>query len=521
MISFDQLELNSQLKETLKKLEFSTPTPIQAKVIPILLEGKRDCVGIASTGTGKTAAFALPLLHHLDVQKSYPQAIILCPTRELCLQIAREFERFATGLRGVKIAAIYGGSSMFKQISSLEQGAQIIVGTPGRVIDLIERRHLKLQNIHTMVLDEADEMLSMGFKEDIESILESAPKTHRTLLFTATFSRAIRQIADTMMQEPIHIEIEKKSIDLSSINYQYSLCAGEHKWVALRRYLDTSPDTHAIIFCRTRMETQSLSDKLVSYGYAAEPIHGDLSQDAREHAMRRFRTKITRLLVATDVAARGIDVQNLTHIFHYQIPEQSEVFVHRSGRTGRAGSSGISLTIACPSDMRLLHRIEKEQHIPFTLINIPSASEVKNTALQNLVERIKNQSEELVESAQSFHQAFNAVHKDHLIAYILNKEGIFKDSGSQPSEPEDINKSPRPMGSDRDSRGGGRGKFSRDRDYTPTRKYIPGGGSGGGYKKKNFFKDKDSAPGRFEAKRSSTGSKPFYKKTSSDKKYRD
>lgn len=459
MIPFKELGLRAEILATLEKIGFEVSTPIQGKVIPILLQDEQDCVGIASTGTGKTAAFALPILNNLDPAAKQPKALILCPTRELCMQISQEIERFASQLKGVKIATIYGGASTYKQILSLEKGAQIVVGTPGRVLDLVNRKHLKFSQIETVVLDEADEMLSMGFKEDLESILKAVPEIHRTLLFTATFSKAIKQIANTLMKDPIQVEVENKQKTTNNITYHYCSCFGEHKWLALRRYLDTLTEIHGIVFCKTRLDTQALADKLLAHGYAAEPIHGDLSQDAREHAMRRFRSKLTKLLIATDVAARGIDVKDLTHIFHYQLPEQPEVFVHRSGRTGRAGKSGITLAIVSPGEMRLLQRIEREQKIPFQLVKIPSHQEVLHTSLKLLIEKVVATGEAHRNASAPFQNLFHSVHKEDLITYILAKDGFVKNQDVQ--EPEDINREVKASSDKRD----GFSRPKRDRGF--------------------------------------------------------
>jgi ATP-dependent RNA helicase DeaD len=442
MTVFSELGLAPFLMDAIDEMGFVEPTPIQAQIIPLVLEGERDCIGVAATGTGKTAAFGLPLLQKLTPESILPQALILCPTRELCMQITRELQSFAKHRKGINIVAVYGGASAYGQIKDLERNPSIVVGTPGRVVDLINRKKLFLSEISTVVLDEADEMLSMGFKDDLEAILSEAPEERRTMLFTATLSADVKRVAQHAMKNPAMVEAKHlKETKPSTIHFQYCLCSAEHKWVALRRFLDTLPEAYGIIFCRTRIDTQSLADKLLAHGYNAEALHGDLNQEAREQVMHRFRRKHTRLLVATDVAARGIDVQNLSHVFHFAIPEQPEIFVHRSGRTGRAGKSGISIAIASTRDLFLIRRIQQEHHLTMDLVPIPTAQQVKAIGLQQLVERISAAAETPHASLKELPPAFSGLTKEALLSYILARE---QKIGSPETELDDINKSARP-----------------------------------------------------------------------------
>jgi ATP-dependent RNA helicase DeaD len=462
MAVFSELGLAPHLMDAITEMGFTEPTPIQAQMIPLVLEGKRDCIGVAATGTGKTAAFGLPLLQGLAPAKIFPQVLILCPTRELCLQICKQMQAYAKYHKNVFIVAIYGGANAYGQIKDLERNPSVVVGTPGRILDMINRKKLHLQEIATVVLDEADEMLSMGFKEDLDAILAEAPAERRTLLFAATLSAGVKRVAQNAMKNPVMVEAKHKETKSSTIHFQYCFCLSEHKWIALRRFLDTLPDAYGIIFCRTRLDTQSLADKLLALGYNAESLHGDLNQQAREQVMHRFRKKHIKLLIATDVAARGIDVQNLSHVFHYQIPEQPEVFVHRSGRTGRAGKNGISIAIASSRDLMLIRRIQQEHHITMDLVPIPTAQEVKVIALRQLVDRVQASAETPHANQKLLHDAFTKVSKEALLSYLLDREPKLTNMHeAADAEYDDINKNPRPThpreGSDvRDSRSGSR-----------------------------------------------------------------
>ena len=345
MQSFSDLGLSQPILEAIETMGFITPTPIQEKVIPSLLVNARDLIALAQTGTGKTAAFGLPILQNIDPNNHFTQALIISPTRELCMQIANDLAKFSKNLRSISVVAVYGGSSILKQIKDIKRSAQIIVATPGRLMDLMERKVIKLNNINTVVLDEADEMLNMGFREDMEAILAQTPEDKITGLFSATMSPDIRKIANTYLKNPAEITIGKKNAAQQNISHQYSVVQAKDKYTALKRIIDFHEDFYGIVFCTTKAETQELSDHLVRDGYSADCLHGDLAQAQRDKVMHRFRHKAIKALLATDVAARGIDVKNITHIIHYHLPDDIENYTHRSGRTARAGQKGISIAL--------------------------------------------------------------------------------------------------------------------------------------------------------------------------------
>ncbi len=376
MTTFAELGLKPELLAALEAIGFETPTPIQEQAIPKLLEAERDLIGLAQTGTGKTAAFGLPLLHHIEDDFFKVQALVLCPTRELCLQITSDLEKFSAKQKQVKTVAVYGGASIGTQISALNKGAQVVIGTPGRVLDLVNRRKLDLSHLETLVLDEADEMLNMGFKDDLDSILSTANEERRTWLFSATISKEIARIAHQYMHDPEEIATAAKNSSSSNITHQQCTVHAKDKYAAVRRILDAHPDIFGIIFCRTKVETQQIADKLIRDGYNSDALHGDLNQNQRDVVMRRYRDKSLQVLVATDVAARGLDVKEVTHVIHYQLPDDPEVYVHRSGRTGRAGKTGLSIALAHHRDGRKLRDIEKLINKQFERIELPTGKEV-------------------------------------------------------------------------------------------------------------------------------------------------
>ncbi|TSA57587.1 MAG: DEAD/DEAH box helicase, partial [Sediminibacterium sp.] len=337
MMTFEGLGIDARLIQATDELGYVNPTAIQEQAIPVLLSGTQDFIGLAQTGTGKTAAFGLPLLHIIDAAAKYPQALVVCPTRELCMQIVKEIELFKKYMTGISVVAVYGGASIGLQIRDLKRGVQIVVATPGRLIDLIERKAINLEQIKYVVLDEADEMLNMGFQDDIEFILKNTPKRESTWLFSATMPAEIRKVSKKYMKDPKEVTVGKVNTANKSIDHQYYVTTAQHRYETLKRIIDFNPGIYGIIFCRTKIETKEVADMLIQDNYSAEAIHGDLTQDQRDLVMGRFRKKHIHLLVATDVAARGIDVSDLTHIINYNLPEQIETYVHRSGRTGRAG----------------------------------------------------------------------------------------------------------------------------------------------------------------------------------------
>lgn len=376
MITFEALGLEEGLLQSITTLGFTQPTPIQEKAIPVLLQGTKDFVGLAQTGTGKTAAFGLPLLHLINKEDKTPQALIICPTRELCLQISNDLLSFRDKKHPVSVTAVYGGTSISDQIRSLKKGTHIVVATPGRLIDLIERKAINLEEIHYVVLDEADEMLNMGFKDDIEFILKNTPNRQSTWLFSATMPPAIRQVSKRYMDKPFEITIGKVNSGSSNIDHQYYSTQHVNRYETLKRIIDFNPGIYGIIFTRTKADAQGITEQLIREGYDIEALHGDLTQQQRDKVMSRFREKSIQLLIATDVAARGIDVAGITHVINYELPDDVEVYTHRSGRTGRAGKSGISVSIVTPKELYRLRQIEKLVNTKFHKMDIPSGKDV-------------------------------------------------------------------------------------------------------------------------------------------------
>ena len=390
MSTFLELGLKEPITRALLDLGYENPTIIQEKAIPQIISSKSDLKAFAQTGTGKTAAFSLPILQLVDENNTNTQAIILSPTRELAVQIGKNIQDFSKYIKNLKVVTVYGGASMEEQIRSLNKGAQIIVGTPGRTLDLINRRALKLGNIEWLVLDEADEMLNMGFKEDLDSILQVTPKTKQTLLFSATFPAEVEAISRNYMTKPVEITSGQKNQSSDNVSHEYYLVNESTRYLALKRIADLNPDIYGIIFCRTRRETQEVADKLIKDGYNADALHGDLSQAQRDSVMDKFHNKSVQLLVATDVAARGIDVNNLTHIINHKLPDQIENYNHRSGRTGRAGKKGISLVLVNNKEKSKLRPIEKIINKKFIETRVPSGKEICESQLMHLIDRVKN-----------------------------------------------------------------------------------------------------------------------------------
>lgn len=390
---FESYGLSKEILKAIKELEYITPTPIQAKTIPHLLNSDRDLVGLAQTGTGKTAAFGLPILNQIDYQNKITQSIILSPTRELCVQIAKDMQNYAKYLPEIRITAVYGGASIENQIKDLRKGSQVVVGTPGRVLDLINRKVLKINQISFLVLDEADEMLNMGFKEDIDAILETTPIEKQTLLFSATMPPEIMKIASLYMHDPLEISVGTKNSGAENVEHFYYQVNAKNRYLALKRIADINPDIYGIVFCRTRAETQEVADKLIQDGYNADALHGDLSQAQRDHVMHRFRSGNLQLLVATDVAARGLDVNDLSHIINYNLPDEREIYIHRTGRTGRAGKKGEAITIIHNRELHKIREIEKLLKKPINRRQVPDGKEVCTKQLMHIIDRIEHLSE--------------------------------------------------------------------------------------------------------------------------------
>jgi ATP-dependent RNA helicase DeaD len=376
MALFEELGLQENLLKAVGDLGFTQPTPIQEKAIPVLLSGTKDLIGLAQTGTGKTAAFGLPLLQLVEAGKKFPQALIICPTRELCMQIVSEMELFKKHLPAIHVVAVYGGTSITMQIRDIRRGVQIVVATPGRLIDLIERKAINLNEIKYVVLDEADEMLNMGFQEDIEFILQNTPQRDSTWLFSATMPPEIRQVSKRYMKEPVEITMGKKNTANKNVDHQFYVTQAQHRYETLKRLIDFNPGIYGLIFTRTKADAQEISEKLTREGYDIDALHGDLSQQQRNKVMDEFREKTLQLLIATDVAARGIDVSGITHVINYELPDDVEVYTHRSGRTGRAGKTGVCMSIVHAREIGRIRQIERMVQVPFHKVEIPAGKDV-------------------------------------------------------------------------------------------------------------------------------------------------
>ena len=388
-LSFADLGVAPELLKAIEEMGFESPMPIQQLVIPHLNEKEGDVVGLAQTGTGKTAAFGLPVLQRIDTSSKKPQALIIAPTRELCLQIAGDLADFSKYIDGLRILPVYGGSSIDSQIRSLRNGVQVIVATPGRLIDLIRRGEVKLDDVHTVILDEADEMLNMGFLEDIEQILSHVPEERKMLMFSATMPKEIEGIAKKFMHNPVEFVAGNKNEGAKNVKHIYYMVKAQDKYLALKRIVDNAPDIYGLIFCRTRRETQEIADKLIADGYNADCLHGDLSQVQRDLAMKKFRDHVTQLLVATDVAARGLDVDDLTHVINFGLPDDVAVYTHRSGRTGRAGKTGVSIAIIHSREKRRLLEIEKKIGKDFEYKKVPTPEHIIEKQIYHLADRIE------------------------------------------------------------------------------------------------------------------------------------
>jgi len=390
MMTFEELGLSQPVLKAIGELGFESPTPIQEKAIPAVLTGEEDMVALAQTGTGKTAAFGLPLTQLINFESRQVQAVVLCPTRELCMQITRDLQNFTKYLGGAHVVSIYGGASIEGQIREVRKGPQIIVGTPGRMVDMIDRGVVNLTTIQYVVLDEADEMLNMGFKEDLDMILSDTPATKSTWLFSATMPDEVLRISRSYMKDPVEITVGGKNTGNENIEHQYYVVHQRDKYLALKRIADYNPDIFAIVFCRTKIETQQIADALIKDGYNADALHGDLSQAQRDHVMKRYRSRSLQMLVATDVAARGIDVNDVTHVINYNLPDEIENYTHRSGRTARAGKKGVSIAIINMKEVYKIRQIEKIIKQTFEKAHIPTPFEVCEKQLFHLVQGVHN-----------------------------------------------------------------------------------------------------------------------------------
>ncbi len=424
MSTFQQLGLNEDLLNGISDLGFETPSEIQQKAIPVLLEEERDLVALAQTGTGKTAAFGFPMLQKIDINSRTTQGLILSPTRELCLQITNELKLYGKYCKGINVVAIYGGASVTDQAKQIKKGAQIVVATPGRMKDMISRNLVDISKIQYSVLDEADEMLNMGFYEDITDILGHTPTDKSTWLFSATMPKEVASIAKEFMYNPIEITVGNKNESTSNVSHEYYMVNGRDRYLALKRLADANPDIFSVIFCRTKRDTQKIAEKLIEDGYSAGALHGDLSQNQRDLVMKSFRNKQIQMLVATDVAARGIDVDDITHVINYQLPDEIETYTHRSGRTGRAGKTGVSMVIVAKSEVRKIKSIERIIKRQFEKKDIPSGMEICEVQLMSLAKKIHNTevNHEIDKYLDSINELFEDTEKDELIKKFFSVE---------------------------------------------------------------------------------------------------
>lgn len=416
---FTETNLSPDILKAIGELGYESPTEIQKQTIPFILSDIRDLIALAQTGTGKTAAFSLPILDMIDETSRKIQLLVLCPTRELCLQIAKDIKNYSKYMKDIKTTAVYGGSSIMDQMRSLKDKPQIIVGTPGRVIDLINRKALDFSAIHWLVLDEADEMLSMGFKDELETILSETPETKQTFLFSATMSKEVERISKNYLTKPHRISVGSINEVKKNIKHEYYVAGYRQKKEALKRLIDSNPNQYSIIFCRTRMETQEVADFLMQNGYAADALHGDLSQAQRDTVMKKFRLKNIDILVATDVAARGLDVNSLTHVIHYSLPDDPEVFVHRSGRTGRAGKDGISISLIKPEESRKLKQIKSVTKIDINEAKIPTGEDIIKAQVGGVFESLFEIHEDFFEFDDSLIPDLSAFTKEELAHKLL------------------------------------------------------------------------------------------------------
>ena len=458
--TFEELGVSEEIRRAITELGFESPMPVQEEVIPYLLGSNNDVIALAQTGTGKTAAFGIPVLQRLDPESHETQALVLSPTRELCLQIADDLKDFSKYMKGINIVAVYGGASIENQIRALRHGAQVIVATPGRLIDLMHRGKANLENVYNVVLDEADEMLNMGFTESINEIFEGVPKDRNTLLFSATMSREIERIAKSYLREYKEIVVGSRNEGAENVNHIYYMVHAKDKYLALKRIVDYNPKIFGIIFCRTKLETQDIADKLIRDGYNAESLHGDLSQQQRDLTMQKFRQHLTQLLVATDVAARGLDVDDLTHVINFGLPDDIESYTHRSGRTGRAGKKGTSISIMHIREKHKMRAIEKEIGKSFVEGEIPSAKEICKKQLYKVMDQIVKtdvNDEEIDPFMTDINRYFEFMDKEDLIKKIVSMEfGKFLAYYADAPEIEAPSKSPRGETSGKRSGKGGR-----------------------------------------------------------------
>ena len=425
MSKFKEIGVAKDLCKGINEMGFINPTEVQEQSIPFLLLENRDLISLAQTGTGKTAAFGLPVIQKTELKNKYVQSIILCPTRELCIQICKDLETYSKYVSGIKILAVYGGTNIDTQIKSLNKGVHIVVGTPGRTKDLIKRKVLKLELVNKVVLDEADEMLSMGFKDDLDFILERTRDDRQTMLFSATISKEVKSISKRYMSDAKEISVSKINSGAKNIEHHIYNVSSRNKYEALKRIADFNPNIYGIVFCRTKRHTKDIANKFMAEGYNADAIHGDLSQNQRDEGMQRFRNKSLQILIATDVAARGLDVDDITHVINYSLPDDPEVYIHRSGRTARAGKSGISIAISNESERRKIKSIEKKGGIKFVNKDVPTGVEICSNQLYKMIDKIENvevDEKQIKPFLKDIYQKLEWLDRDELIKRFVSVE---------------------------------------------------------------------------------------------------
>ena len=425
MNNFKNLGIEQKLIDSISELGFENPTPVQEKAIPLVLNDRSDLIALAQTGTGKTAAFGLPSIQQIDLKNKNIQTIVLCPTRELCIQISKDLISYSKFLKAIKITPVYGGASIENQIKAIRKGTHIIVGTPGRTKDLIKRKVLNFKSVNRVVLDEADEMLSMGFKDDLDFILDTTSENRQTLLFSATMSKEVRSISKRFMNDANEITVEKLNSGSKNVEHHIYNVSSRDKYATLKRISDFNPEIYGIVFCRTRRETKDIASKFINDGYSADAIHGDLSQSQRDDVMSRFRDKTIQMLIATDVAARGLDVNSLTHVINYSLPDDPEVYTHRSGRTGRAGNKGISVVISNSRESRKIKSIENKSQIKFLKMDVPSGKDICSKQLFKLIEKIekvKVDEKQISPFLPDIYEKLNWLSREDLIKHFVSAE---------------------------------------------------------------------------------------------------
>ena len=425
MNNFKNLGVEQKLIDSISELGFENPTPVQEKAIPLVLNDRSDLIALAQTGTGKTAAFGLPIIQQIDLKNKNIQTIVLCPTRELCIQISKDLISYSKFLKAIKITPVYGGASIENQIKAIRKGTHIIVGTPGRTKDLIKRKVLNFKSVNRVVLDEADEMLSMGFKDDLDFILDTTSENRQTLLFSATMSKEVRSISKRFMNDANEITVEKLNSGSKNVEHHIYNVSSRDKYATLKRISDFNPEIYGIVFCRTRRETKDIASKFINDGYSADAIHGDLSQSQRDDVMSRFRDKTIQMLIATDVAARGLDVNSLTHVINYSLPDDPEVYTHRSGRTGRAGNKGISVVISNSRESRKIKSIENKSQIKFLKMDVPSGKDICSKQLFKLIEKIekvKVDEKQISPFLPDIYEKLNWLSREDLIKHFVSAE---------------------------------------------------------------------------------------------------